>query len=265
MKNNISVVIVTYNSATTINSCLNSIISLNSGVEIVVVDNNSQDETVKILQGFKDKITLVISPENLGFSKANNLGVKQSLGQYLVFLNPDTKLLTKNGLNDIVGTLEKNEGFGLIGPKLLYASSKSRKTVRNLPTVSRAIAEYILGKTGTYDFYIPDSSDLSEVESVLGACMVISREVFDKVQGFDEKYFLYFEDIQLCKDVGKLGLKIGFLPRVEVVHIEGVSGQGIKTSESLIKSAKIYHGLCEYFLIQNIIRLGALKDRIIGK
>lgn len=265
MKNKASVVIVTYNSATTIRNCLDSIISLNPGVEIVVVDNNSKDDTLKILQGYKDKVTLIESPENLGFSGANNLGVNQSSGQYLVFLNPDTKLLTKNGLNYIIETLEKNNSFGLIGPRLLYADLNSRKTVRNLPTVSRAFNEYILGKVGVYDFYEPLSLDLSEVESVVGACMVISREIFDKVRGFDERYFLYFEDIQLCKDVSRLGLKVGFLPSVEIEHIEGVSGQGLKTSELLIKSAKIYHGFWEYFLIQNIIRLGNLKNRIFRK
>lgn len=257
----ISVIIVSYNSSKTIKDCLTSVLQSLQAVEVIVVDNASTDNTVDIVKGFGSKVKLIESKENLGFSKGNNLGVKNSHGEYLIFLNPDTKLISKDTVEKLVKTLEENPGFGLIGPKLLYPDGTIRKTARNLPTVGGAIGEYILKREGVYDFYQPGGSTLIEVESVVGACMVIKKRLFERVGGFDEKYFLYFEDLQLCKDIRSAGFKVGYLPEVKVEHIEGVSGAGGKTMDFLKESSRKYHGLLNNFLIQSIIRAGQVLDK----
>lgn len=255
--NDASVIIVTFNNEETIKKCLDSILQNSPGVEVIVVDNNSSDRTVEIIKSFKEEVILVGAGANLGFSKSNNLGALSARREYLIFLNPDTKILQKGSLGKLQEVLMENPSFGLLGPKLMFPDGRQQKTVRSLPTIARAFKEYVLGIKGSYDFYIPEGNGLIEVESVVGACMVIKRDVFERAGKFDEKYFLYFEDLDLCRKVRKLGFKVGFYPEVEIAHNEGVSGKGQKTNKLLQESAKKYHGLLEDFFIQSIIRIGS--------
>ena len=254
--NDIGVVIVTFNSGETIKKCLSSVLENSPGTEIIVVDNNSSDNTVEIIKSFREKVMLIEAGDNLGFSKSNNLGASFAKSSFLVFLNPDTEILQKGSLEKLRDVLVENPGFGLIGPKLIYLNGNVQKSVRNLPAVSLAFKEYILGKKGSYGFYIPEGEGLNEVESLVGACMIIRKETFKKAGRFSEKYFLYYEDLELCKSVRKLSLKVGFYPKVEIRHFEGISGKGQNTNNLLIQSAKRYHDPLEYFLIQTLIRIG---------
>lgn len=252
-----SVVIVTFNSAKTIKVCLDSVIKFSSDCEIIIVDNNSTDDTCKIIQAFGSSVKLIEAGGNLGFAKANNLGVKSATGKYLIFLNPDTRILEKDSLDLLKESLEKNPEYGIIGPKLIYPDGLEQPRTRNLPTIKRAFQEYILGKKGDYDFYSPNYKTLCEVEAISGACIIIRKELFQKIGGFNKKYFMYFEDLELCKQVRYSGLKVGFSPEVTIEHAEGKSGTNQKTSQMLHDSAKQYHGLISYFLIQTIIKLGS--------
>lgn len=246
--NKVSVIIVTFNNAKTILDCLTSI---SDGVEIIVVDNNSSDATVSILlKNYDQKIKLIQNSSNLGFGKAVNIGASEATGEYLCFLNPDAKFKSKNGLLDLVEVLEGHPEYGLIGPKLLFLNGETRKTARNLPTLTRAFEEYILGIDNSYDFYTPVKKGLTEVESVVGACMLLRKSLFDKIGGFDERFFMYYEDIDLCRKIRLKGLKVGYFKELEVEHIEGVSGRNVKTYDLLKDSAKEYHGIIEYYLLQ---------------
>lgn len=258
MKKLFSTIIVTYNNENTIKDCLDSLLKLEEDVEVIVVDNNSSDDTLGILKEYKEKIRVVGESTNLGFAKGNNLGENFSAGEYLVFLNPDTKLLKKNDLTNIVTICHNNPGFGLIGPKLVGRDGQEQKTVRNLPTILRAFCEYILGIKGSYDFYMPEENMLVSVESVVGACMVIRKDIFEKAGKFNERYFLYYEDLRLCQDVLNLGYKVGFLPSITLQHNIGASGKKMEVSRLLINSSKIYHGWLSYYLITFIIRLSQL-------
>lgn len=253
----ISIVIVTYNSKKTIRSCIDSVLKYTPGCEIIVVDNASKDNTAQLVKRYKQKVMLVKSNTNLGFSKGNNLGVRYAACEYLVFLNPDTEV-EEEAFTKIKDVLEKNKGFGLVGPRLIYPDGSSQYTVRNLPTISAAFKQYILKGKDAYDFYDPQCIDLCEVESVVGACMIIKKDTFLKIGGFDEKYFLYYEDLDLCRKIRANGLKIGYLPLVNVKHILGASGTSHKTYQLLKESAKKYHGLINYLLIQFIIRIGSV-------
>lgn len=262
--NKISVIIVAFNNEKTIRSCLGSVIKFADNPQIIVVDNSSQDKTLEIVDSFLGKITLINPGENLGFAKSNNLGVSQAQGEYLVFLNPDAEVLGRGSLEKLVDVLEKNHDFGLVGPQLILPDGQIQKTTRNLPTPMRAFQEYILGQKGTYNFYLPECKFLCEVESVVGACMAIKKDVFVKAGKFDEKYFLYFEDLELCRSVKKLGLKVGFLPEVKIRHIVGVSGGSKITLSLLQESAKKYHGLINYLLMEAIFIPGRMMNRLRG-
>lgn len=256
MKNEISVVIVTYNSAKTIKECLDSIVDYEPNSEIVVVDNNSQDHTLEIVKKYKS-VYLIANDQNLGFSKANNIGAAHATGEYLVFLNPDCKLLEKGSLTTLVNRITENASYGLIGPKIMHADGTLQRTVRHFPTVMRAFQEFVLWQKGAYEFYDPGTHTLVEVETIVGACMVVSRALFDKIKGWNERYFLYFEDIDLCQKVRDVGLKVGYDPTVTICHIEGVSGGGSeKTRQLALQSSRLYFGIIKHETISLIGRIG---------
>jgi N-acetylglucosaminyl-diphospho-decaprenol L-rhamnosyltransferase len=246
----ISYIIVTYNSAATITACLDSLKKLSG--EIIVVDNSSEDETVSKIEKYK-QVVLIRSKDNLGFSKGCNLGAKQAKGDIFVFLNPDANINSEDFETKIFKNFE-DEKIGALGPKFLYPDGSNQKTVRNLPTIVNAFKEYILRIKNSYDFYVPERR--SEVEVILGACIVIKTFLFKKIGGFDERFFMYYEDITLCKKVRELGYKVVFDPEIQVEHIMGASGKDKPVSRFLIESAKIYHGLFEFFIIQLILRVG---------
>lgn len=257
----ISVIIVTYNNQNEINDCLKSIFNKTSDVEIIIVDNNSKDKTRGLIKTFGNKIKLIELKDNLGFGKACNLGAENSTGEYLVFLNPDTIILEKDFFTKFANSLEQNKDYGLIGPRIVNHGKITQKSVRNLPTAVGAFKEYILGQKGVYDFYLPDCQNLCEVESIVGACIAIKKNIFEKLGGFDNKYFMYFEDLELCRSIRKIGLKVGYLPNLEIEHKIGASGFGSPTSSFARTSAKKYFGLFQYYLIEIIL----MPRRIINK
>lgn len=260
--NKTSIVIVTFNNAKTIKNCLDSIINFTSGFEIIIVDNNSTDDTCKIVREFENKVQLIKVEGNLGFAKACNIGVNVTTGEYIIFLNPDTRILQKDSLDKLKRSLVENSRYGLIGPKLIYPDGSEQARVRNLPTVGKAFQEYLLQKKGTYNFYQPNCETLCEVESIIGACIIIKKEIFEKAGGFNEKYFMYFEDLELCRKVRSMGLKVGFLPEITIEHAEGKSGVNQKTDIFLHDSAKKYYGLVNYYLIELILTSQRIMNKI---
>lgn len=258
MEEKISVIIITFNSEETIKKCLESVFKYAPDVEVLVVDNDSQDKTKEKVCKFGKRVTLIESLKNLGFAKACNLAARQANGEFLLFLNPDAYLTQEKNLEKLSESLINNPQYGLVAPKLVLPNGEVQKTVRNLPTAWRAFQEYILKIKGAYDFYIPKCTTLCQVESVVGACLLIKKDVFESIGGFNEKYFLYFEDLELCRNIKKLSLRVGYLPEVEVEHVVGISGKNQKTLELLYSSAKKYYGLPSFYIIEFIIRLGRL-------
>jgi N-acetylglucosaminyl-diphospho-decaprenol L-rhamnosyltransferase len=249
-----SVIIVTFNNEATIKKCVDSINSKNPGCEIIVVDNNSIDKTAEIIRQIKN-VKLLNQDTNLGFSKGVNIGAKESSGDYLVLINPDTELKTKDGLTELVTILEDNPEYAVIGPKFANTNGSIQPSVRNFPTIINAVKEYVFKIKGSYDFYLPKCDSLCSVETVYGACIVIKKDIYQKFKGLDEKFFMYYEEIDLCRKIKNLGLKVGYEPTVEIIHEVGHSGKGQKTGAILVESAKKYHGLLEFYMIQLILRL----------
>lgn len=261
----VSAIVVTFNSQRTIQKCLDSILQAEGNLEVIVVDNASEDQTVEIVKKYSArKVKLIQSSTNAGFSKGNNLGVKYALGDYLLFINPDTEVIQKDAILNLLEILKSHPELGLVGPKLVLADGHVQPSVRNFPTLINAFKEYVLNIKSAYDFYYPEDSsqEVITVDTVVGACMLLSGETFAKVGRFDERYFLYYEDIELCKAIYQQGLKVGFVPSVEFKHILGVSGKGQPTSIYLQRSAQKYHNSFEYLLLQLIFLLQRIKNKL---
>lgn len=254
----LSVIIVTYNSSKYIKKCLNSLMdNLPGDSEVIVVDNGSKDDTRKIVKDFGN--VKLVESENVGFGKGVNLGIKNSIGEYLFLLNPDT-VLTKNSIKDIL-EFANNKKFGIIVPQLIESTGITQESVTNFPTIWNAIKEFYLGIKSSYSQYAPKNEGVVEVECVYGAAMLINKSIFVKVGGFDERYFMYFEDLDLCRKIKKLGLKIYYLPFVKVYHEVGGSIENNSISQKWLNdSAKIYHGLFYYYLLYLILWLRPKKN-----
>ncbi len=202
----ISIIIVSYNTADLLTPCIESILK-QTGVsfEIIVIDNNSPDNSLAVLENFKDKINIIASPENLGFGKANNKAFQQSQGRYLFILNPDTELQAINDLQTLVKFMDQNPNYGLIGTRIINSNQSE-----TLPQNEYPGERYVTS---------PFSALPGDIAWVLGASMITHREIFSKINGFDEDYFLYGEDTDLCLRIRQLGYQIGYLKEVTIKHI----------------------------------------------
>lgn len=247
----LSIITVSYNSEKFIRRYIASLNNLPSETEVIVVDCDSTDHTVEILKN-ESKVKLIEAGGNIGFGAGNNLGVKHSNGKYLLFLNPDTQILD-DAINIMLLYLKSQDKIGILAPAILDRDSKVQASVRRLPTIYGAIKEYYFSIKDSYKDYIPSGTNPTEVEAVYGAAMMMNRKTFNGVGGFDKKYFMYFEDLDLCRKVKRLGLRIIYLPKARIKHEVGGSFSLMK-EKWLNESSRIYHGLLKSFLLYIILR-----------
>ncbi len=225
MKTKLSIITVTFNSESVLPGYLRSLKWLDTSVEVIVVDNDSQDKSVDILNQ-SQLVKVIESTTNLGFGEACNLAAKYAQGEWLLFLNPDAEL-TETAVKKLLdfGT---DHDDSLIAPKLVMDDGHVQDSVTNFPTVGRAIQEYWFGQKGSYQQYQIEGDQPVQVEAVYGAAWLIKRELFLKVGGFDKKFFLYYEDIDFCKRWHGLGYKVWYLPEVIIKHQLGASSKTVK-------------------------------------
>jgi len=257
----VTVVIVNYNTCDLTRECVSSVFKRTRDVkfEVVVVDNNSSDESCEQLarEFSKDKRFLLIpNSTNLGFAKACNQGIKIARGKYVFLLNSDTELID-NTLAKLLAFANERENAGVVGPRLLNSNKTIQPSVYRLPTLRRALQQYWFGKKGILDKYAPEGDVPLKVECVVGGAFLITPQALKKVGFLDERYFMYFEDLDYCRRVQKFGLAVYYFPGTRVVHYHGTSGKNIVSEElqwkRLIPSSRIYHGVVIHHLIGLII------------
>lgn len=257
----LSIIIVSFNTKNLTVDCIRSIFANppKSKFEVIVIDNNSDDGSVEeIKKHYKNKLALIENHSNVGFSRANNQGIKVSKGEHVLLLNSDT-YFEDNSLQRLINIAD-NSDYSVIGIRLLNGDHTIQPSCFNIPTTTRAIKHYVFGKNILSKYY-PEGEGLLEVESVVGAAMLIRRSVIDKIGYLDERFFFYYEDLEYCKRVRNHKLKVYYFPKAFVIHLHGSSGKG-KTSPYLIQSSKIFHGLVEHFAINFIIKVSQVIKRI---
>jgi N-acetylglucosaminyl-diphospho-decaprenol L-rhamnosyltransferase len=262
----LSIVIVNFNVKDQLDACLSSIFRDKNlkDFEVIVVDNASGDNSI-ILKKKYPKINFIESKENLGFSKANNLGAQKAKGEYLLFLNPDT-IIIQGSINKLLDFAKKTHNLGAVSPKLLNPDKSVQPSCHKLLTVKGAFAEFWLNQKGSFLKYIPPLDGPSKVDCAVGAALLMSRDVFRKVGGWDERYFMYLEDNELGRKIKSSGLDFWYLPDSEIIHLHGGSSSQdpILAWNRMRKSSKIYHGLTKYTLITLVIylsqKLGIYKN-----
>jgi GT2 family glycosyltransferase len=205
----ISVVIVTYNSAECITACVQSVLAQTGpSFEVIVVDNASKDDTLARLKDLP--VRVIASQENLGFGRGNNLGFASSSGRYICLLNPDAKLVSKKALQDLCFGMDTNGRWGMAGTRICSADGR----LQGLPATEYPGARHV-----HRDF----SKLPGGIAWIMGASMFIRRGVYEKLGGFDPEFFLYSEETDFCLRMRELGYEIGYISEVAVNHIGGAS------------------------------------------
>jgi len=206
-----------------------AIVGINA--EIIIVDNNSTDGSEEYLPAKFQRVKFIFNNENLGFAKACNQGFEISSGTYVLFLNPDT-ILTETCLKDCVSFFETHADAGAAGVRMLNEKGNFLKeSKRGLPTPSTSFYKLfgltaMFPRSGTiakyYEGHLPENEN-NPVDVLSGAFMMIRREVFEKVNGFDGSFFMYGEDIDLSLRIGQQGYRNYYLGKISITHLKGGS------------------------------------------
>ncbi len=226
----LSIICVNWNSVDYLLECIPSIYEYTRGIsfEIIVVDNASPVGDVNVLKQRFPDITLIRSKRNLGFARANNLGVRHAKGACVLFLNPDTKLVS-SALNTMLRSLKSLPDAGVVGCKLLNGDlSIQTSCIMLYPTILNQFlqVEYFRLRWPSLWGIGPlfsDSPTPAKVEAISGACMLMRREVFEEVGMFSEDYFMYAEDLDLCYKVARNGFSNYYVGEATIVHYAGKS------------------------------------------
>jgi GT2 family glycosyltransferase len=228
----VSIIIVNYNTTTTTYECIQSIIKFTSlPFEIILIDNASADRSIEEFKNLFPELTLILNKENIGFGRANNLGISIAKGEYLFLLNSDT-LLTSDAACKFFDYMEdeKNNQVACCGGALINAEGKKQVSYGNFPSISEVFATLGPGifYKNYYKKYLCSGVKIyftapQQVDYISGADLFIRKSVLDKTGLFDEDFFLYFEETELAFRMRKKGYLSVILPDVKIVHFEGSS------------------------------------------
>ncbi len=245
----ISIIIVSYNTKELLEECLDSISTYSKNIkcETFVVDNDSHDNTAEFVKKNYPWVKLIESSKNLGFSKANNLALKKASGKYVLILNPDTKL-TPDTLSSMKKFMDSSAtDIGIATCRVELANGQLDKDCRRLfPTPQLAFTHFsglskLFKKSAFFNGYYCGhlkEDEQHEIDACVGAFMFIRKNLLDKVGFFDEDYFFYGEDLDLCYRFKNAGYKIVYTPITKIVHYKGASS-GIKShSKHLSKASR---------------------------
>ena len=230
----LSIVIVNWNAKAYVRKCVASILANppRATYEVVVIDSGSLDGCGEMLRTEFPMVSAIQSDENLGFARANNLAARQSSGEYLLFLNPDTEIVG-GALDSLYSHIQVLPSAGTVGCRLLNSDgSVQTSCIQSIPTITNQVLDSeflrarwpksrLWGMAALYDTV----GKPVRVEAVSGACIMIRREVFESIGGFNEEYFMYAEDIDLSYRVSRAGYNTYYVPHASIVHHGGGSSE----------------------------------------
>lgn len=269
----LSIVVVNYNTDELTKDAIASVIKNTTTIsyEIIVVDNSSTKSSLNFDE-YKN-IKLFLNIENKGFGNACNFGASKSSGKYIMFLNSDT-LVKANAIEKSIGYIKKHNNIGVLGLKTIFKDGNiDNGCKRGFPTPMASLY-YFLGldkrhpenkKYGVYHQTFIDENKNSEVDAVSGSCMIIPRTVFDEINGFDEDFFMYGEDLDICYRIKQKGYKIIYFADAEIIHLKGQSGlnkKSKKTIEHFYNAMNIFydkHYKQKYNFLTNLIVKAGIK------
>ncbi len=279
----LSIIVVSWNTRELLRKCLKSVYATVPPLafEVIVIDNASSDGSADMVaECFPDTI-LVRSEVNLGFAAGNNLGIARSSTKYIMLLNPDAELLP-GAVQKMVEFADDHTEAAIVGPKLLNSDGSLQKNGRKFPSLTRELLHitkiYRLSPR-TFDrkweWGRDDFDILSEVDEVCGACMLVRKSAIDSVGALDERFFMYYEEVDWCLRMKQWGGKIYYLPDAGVAHhaAQGSAQIGLAKNRMAYRSQYLYFmknkGLVQALILRVlsalILTAMYVKQRIIGR
>lgn len=273
----LSIIVVSYHVRELLRRCLQSIAEGQGDldVQIIVVDSGSDDGSAEMVSSEFPHVTLIARQENVGFPRGNNLGLSRALGRHVLLLNPDT-IVVGEALSQMVSYLDDHRRVGALGPQLRYPGGQIQSSRRRFPTVATAFFEStwlepwapqrLLARYRMLDH--PDDETV-EVDWVVGAALMVRREVVRQVGFLDEGYFMYSEELDWCHRIRDAGWKVVYLPAAQVIHYVGKSSEQAVTARHIhFQRAKLryfrkYHGRAVSALLRAFLLLSYLWQMIL--
>ncbi len=248
----LSIVIVNFNVKYILEQCLHSVYSAieNVQAEVFVVDNNSVDGSVAMIQEKFPWVKLIANKDNVGFSKANNQAIRNSQGEYVLLLNPDT-LVEQNTFTSVIDFMDLHKDAGGLGVKMIDGKGKYLpESKRGLPTLKVSITKMLslhklFPKSKRFNYYYMghlDENSINEIEILSGAFMFMRKSVLNEIGLLDEEYFMYGEDIDLSYRITKAGYKNYYFPETTIIHYKGES-----TKRASFKYVLVFYKAMEIF------------------
>ncbi len=243
----LSVVIVNWNVCDLLRCCLHSLLANTQHptspiqIELIVIDNASSDGSAEMVRTEFPQVQLIANDQNQGFTAATNQGLAVAQGRYLLLLNPDTEVVG-DALATMVRYMDAHPQVGALGPQLYYPDGSRQPSRRRFPTFTTALVESTIIQEWWRDnrflrrYYMADTPDdtIQEVDWVIGACLLVRRQVYEQVGGLDEGFFMYSEELDWCRRIKDAGWQVVYLPTATVIHHEG------RSSEQVVPARHIY-------------------------
>ncbi len=216
----LSIIIVTYNSAGTIEECLCELAAAafdTPEADIIVIDNNSTDQTLDIILQKFPSVTVIRNERNIGFGAAANGGARHAKGEFLFLLNPDT-VVEKSLIRQIMSFEYESLDRSAVGCQFIDRFGKPQPSSWRLPTLGTIMVESFLPYNVSTRLLSGNARTIAPTEMVSGGCMILSRSLFDSLGGFDERFFLYYEDADLCLRLRRAGGRVLLNPEWKIFH-----------------------------------------------
>jgi N-acetylglucosaminyl-diphospho-decaprenol L-rhamnosyltransferase len=271
----LSVSIVSYRTPDLLRRCLTAIAAERESLEleVTVVDNASGDESVELVRSEFPWVEIIANPRNIGFGAAHNQVLGQAQGRFWLVLNSDAAPADR-ALTRLIAALEADAGVAVAGPKLMYPDGTVQSSRRRFPTVatlffeSTQLQRFWPRNKVLRDYYVEDRPDTyaQDVDWLVGACLCLRADALRQVGLFDERFFMYSEEIDLCRRLRTAGWRVRFVPSAEVVHLEGGSSRSdLAARDQRFQSSKLayaakWHGrgvavtLRAYLIVEYVLR-----------
>lgn len=254
----LTISIVNWNTLEELRECLASVFSQDTSIsfEVIVVDNGSSDGSAEVIRTeFADRVILIANQDNRGFGAAHNEAIMQSAGRYVFLMNPDSHVVSKDALKRMVEYMDANEDIGILGPRIVNPDGTLQFSARRFPPMFAGVFRHtFLGKLFPRNRFVrgylmsDESHDrIMDVDWVSGCAMLARRKTLDEIGLFDERFFMYCEDVDLCKRAHDGGWRVVYYPEVEVSHRIGAA-----SDKNPIEMIKQHHrSMLLYFLKYN--------------
>lgn len=250
----LSIIIVSWRVKDLLRRCLQSIYnnSNNISLEIFVVDNNSGDETAEMVTSEFPRIHLIVNDKNVGFARANNQALKKAVGDYILLLNPDTEIFA-GALEKSISFMQEYPDCGVMGAQLLNPDKSIQPSVRRFPSPWPILLLFLklpkifphLKSVNRYLAADFDYTTTQKVEQVMGAYILVRREVLEKVGLLDKRFFLWFEEVDFCQRAWDNNYKVYYNSNVQAIHS---GGQSFEQQKIIINQWRFFSSALKYFL-----------------